>query len=49
MYGWIFRSLPGPTWLKAIVAILLIAAIVLVLFEWVFPAVNERFVDNTVS
>ncbi|MFC7581927.1 hypothetical protein ACFQ23_09665 [Schaalia naturae] len=37
MYGWIFRHLPGPTWLKAVEALVLVAAAVLVLFQWVFP------------
>lgn len=49
MYGWIFRAFPGPVWLKVILAVLVIAAIVLVLFEWVFPAVNDHFIDNTVG
>ncbi|MCL3778533.1 MULTISPECIES: hypothetical protein [unclassified Actinomyces] len=43
MYGWIWRHLPGPTWLKAIEALLLIAGAVLMLFEVVFPWANETF------
>ncbi len=49
MYGWIFRALPGPVWLKSILALILIAAVILVLFEWVFPLVNDTFFDSTVS
>ncbi len=49
MYGSIFRLLPGPTWLKVIWAAILIAAIVFVLFEWVFPWVNNEFFDSTVG
>lgn len=49
MYGWIFRHLPGPTWLKVIWSLLLLAAVVFVLFEWVYPAFHERFFDNTVG
>ncbi|MCD4550027.1 MULTISPECIES: hypothetical protein [unclassified Schaalia] len=37
MYNWIFRHLPGPTWLKIIESLILIAAIVAALFVWVFP------------
>ena len=37
MYGAIWRLLPGPTWLKAIKALTLVAGIVAVLFLWVFP------------
>lgn len=43
MYGWIWRHLPGPTWLKAIEALLLAAGAVLLLFEVVFPWANEAF------
>ena len=39
MYGAIWRVLPGPTWLKAIEALVLALAVVAALFLWVFPAV----------
>ena len=39
MYGAIWRVLPGPAWLKAIEAMVLILAVVAVLFLWVFPAI----------
>lgn len=39
MYGAIWRILPGPAWLKAIEALVLILAVVAVLFLWVFPTV----------
>ena len=37
MYGAIWRILPGPAWLKAIEALILVTGIVAVLFLWVFP------------
>lgn len=37
MYSALWRMLPGPTWLKAIEALVLVAAVVAVLFIWVFP------------
>jgi hypothetical protein len=37
MYGWIWRRLPGPRPLKALLAALLLVAVVAALFEWVFP------------
>ena len=51
MYAAIFRALPGPTWLKVIEAIVLLAGIVLLLFEVVFPwaAQNIPMFDNTVG
>ena len=41
MYGWIFRSLPGPLWVRIILALVLIAAVVLLLMTWVFPWFSE--------
>lgn len=43
MYGWIWRHLPGPTWLKVIEALVLAAAVVLLLFEVVFPWANNTW------
>ena len=37
MYGWVWRRLPGATWLKILAAIGLILALITVLFLWVFP------------
>ncbi len=45
MYGFIFRHLPGPKWLKVIESLVLILAVVFVLFEWVFPLVNTYIVE----
>lgn len=39
MYAWLFRRLPGPLWLRIVIAALVIAAVVAVLFTWVFPAI----------
>lgn len=51
MYSALFRRLPGPTWLKVIEAIILVAAVIVVLFGWVFPwaAENLPITDNTVG
>lgn len=49
MYGWIFRHLPGPKWLKVIEALLLIALIVWALMNYVYPALNAYLnSDSTV-
>ena len=37
MYAWIWRHLPGPWPLRTLVALVLIAAVVLLLFTQVFP------------
>lgn len=41
MYAWIFRHLPGPLWLRIIIALVLILAAVYALMEFVFPAFVE--------
>ena len=43
MYGFIWRHLPGPAWLRAIEALILIAGVVYVLMQYVFPWVQEEF------
>ncbi|MDO5025237.1 MAG: hypothetical protein Q4E03_01805 [Trueperella sp.] len=41
MYSAIWRRLPGPTPVKAIIALIIIAAIVLLLFQVVFPWLQD--------
>jgi CHASE2 domain-containing sensor protein len=51
MYAWLFRHLPGPLWARILLAVLLLAAVVVVLFGWVFPAVAPHLPldDGTVG
>ncbi|ACQ78290.1 conserved hypothetical protein [Beutenbergia cavernae DSM 12333] len=46
MYGWIWRVLPGPAWFKAVEALVLVAAVVAVLFLWVFPEIAPHLPIN---
>lgn len=39
MYAWMFRHLPGPLWMRIVLTIVLLAAIIAALFLWVFPAI----------
>ncbi|MCQ6289358.1 hypothetical protein NPM19_33065, partial [Bacillus cereus] len=39
LYAWLFRHLPRPLAVRILLAVLLIAAVVVVLFGWVFPAI----------
>ncbi|CAM2975162.1 DUF4175 domain-containing protein [Prescottella defluvii] len=41
MYGFLWRALPGPRPVKALLAIVLAVALVLLLMEVVFPWVSE--------
>lgn len=51
MYGAIWRALPGPTPVRALIALLLALAVVAVLFLWVFPWAEQHlpFLDVTVD
>lgn len=51
MYAWIFRHLPGPTWLKVIESVVIVGAIVYALLTWGFPWVQDYFglSESTVS
>jgi hypothetical protein len=40
MYAALWRILPGPTWVRILLLLLLLAAVVFALFTWVFPWVD---------
>jgi hypothetical protein len=52
MYGWIWRHLPGNTWARAAICVVLVLAVVYLLFQYVFPwaepllPFNDVTVDN---
>ncbi|WP_162488571.1 hypothetical protein [Demequina globuliformis] len=39
--SWIWSHLPGPALVKVLILLVVLAGLVLVLFEWVFPWVSE--------
>ena len=41
MYGALWRVLPGPAWLRVLILVVLVAAILVSLVLWVFPWVQE--------
>lgn len=43
MYAWIFRHLPGNLFWRLVQTLVLLAAVVVVLFLWVFPWAADRF------
>lgn len=52
MYSWIWRHLPGNGWVRALISLVLVTAVVYVLFQYVFPwaepllPFNDVTVDN---
>ncbi|WP_199740560.1 hypothetical protein [Saccharopolyspora rhizosphaerae] len=49
MYAWIWRQLPGPVPVKALLALLLVAAVVALLLFVVFPWVEPRLPFSDVT
>src|SRR5690606_30793513 len=49
MYAWVWRHLPGPWPVRAFIALVLVAAIVVVLFRWGFPWLEQTFGLNDVT
>lgn len=47
MYGYLWGALPGPRPVKALLAIVLVVAVVLLLMEFVFPWVSEHMPTPT--
>lgn len=41
MYAALWRVLPGPVWLRILLVVILIAAVLFVLAAWVFPFIDE--------
>ena len=51
MYGPLWRLLPGPWPVKALQSLILVAAVVVLCFVWLFPAIAPLmpFNDNAVQ
>ncbi len=41
MYGWIFRHLPGPLWVRILTSVVMVAAVVAALFQVGFPWLSD--------
>ena len=46
MYRALWRSLPGPTLVRVLVLALMVAVLLIVLDQWVFPWLAATFVDD---
>ncbi|MFN3338258.1 MAG: hypothetical protein ACK40Z_01040 [Dietzia sp.] len=49
MYAWLYRRLPGPTPVRILLVLVLLAAAFLLLMEVVFPAVESLMPYSDVS
>lgn len=41
MYGWIFRHLPGPLWVRILSSVVIVAAVIAALFQVGFPWLSD--------
>ncbi|MDP9884472.1 uncharacterized protein involved in cysteine biosynthesis [Sinomonas atrocyanea] len=46
MYRALWRSLPGPVLVRVLVLALMVAVLLIVLDQWVFPWLAATFVDD---
>jgi hypothetical protein len=46
VYGWIWRHLPGPTSVKALIVAVGVLAVLTVCFIWVFPVISPLMPFN---
>ncbi len=51
MYGWIFRHLPGPLWLRILASLALIAGALVLMVQFLFPWMSgfTAFTDSTIG
>ena len=49
MYGFIWRHLPGPTPVKILISVVLLAAVFMLLMEVIFPIISQYMPYNDVS
>ncbi|HET6241696.1 MAG TPA: hypothetical protein VFD99_06880 [Arthrobacter sp.] len=51
MYGWIFRHLPGPLWLRIATALVLVAGVLVLMVQYLFPWMSQltQFTDSTIG
>jgi len=49
MYGALWRVLPGPWWVRALILLVLVAAILAALIFWVFPVVDDFVAPQDVT
>lgn len=49
MYSAIWRILPGPVWLRILISIVLVVAVLAALMTWVFPVIDQWITNEEVT
>ncbi|MBO1267978.1 hypothetical protein [Arthrobacter cavernae] len=51
MYGWIFRHLPGPLWVRILTSLVLVAGALVLMVQFLFPWFSQftTLTDSTIG
>ncbi|WP_309712486.1 hypothetical protein [Pseudolysinimonas sp.] len=49
MYGALWRTLPGPWWVRLLILLVAVAVILTALVYWVFPVVDQMVAPQDVT
>lgn len=49
MYAFLFSLLPGPLWVRILLAVVVFALVLAALVIWVFPAIDTFITDEDVT
>ena len=49
MYAFLWSKLPGPLWVRVLLALGLVAIVLAILVVWVFPAIDDFVVNEEVT
>jgi hypothetical protein len=51
MYAWIFRNLPGPLWVRILTCLVLVAAALVLMVQFLFPWFSQftTLTDSTIG
>lgn len=49
MYAFLWSKIPGPTWVRVLVAAAAVAIVLTILVVWVFPAIDDIVVNEEVT
>ena len=49
MYASLWRLLPGPVWVRVLLLLVLVTAVLAILVTWVFPAIDQWLTPQEVT
>ena len=49
MYAFLWSKLPGPLWVRVLIALIAVGIVLAILVVWVFPAIDEFITNEEVT